>query len=110
MESQRAIDDTRQFARSNAEFHDRLCAIGNQRTLGELITGLRNRSEVYIRLLAGMPASLTRALEEHSAIVAALARRDEDGIVEAVANHLASTVNSVSTLIDTPERETYDER
>ena len=102
MESQRASDDPRLFARSNAAFHDRLFAIANQRTLSDLITGLRNRSEVYIRLLAGMPVSVSRARDEHSAMVDALEQRDEAELVSVVSRHLASTVASVTALIDLP--------
>ena len=102
MESQRANDDPRLFATSNAVFHDRLIAIANQHTLSDLITGLRNRSEVYIRLLAGTPVSVSRARDEHSAMVDALERRDEPELVSVVAMHLASTVASVSALIDAP--------
>jgi DNA-binding GntR family transcriptional regulator len=110
LESQRASEDPLSFAKSNAKFHDRVYAIANKRTLSELITGLRNRSEVYIRLLAEMPVSVSRARDEHAAIVAALAARDEEAVVHAVAGHLASTVNAVSKIIETPGQETHDGR
>lgn len=110
LELQRTSEEPWFFAKSNAKFHDRVYAIAEQRTLSELITGLRNRSEVYIRLLAEMPLSLSRAREGHDAIVTALAARDEESVVHAVADHLASTVSSVSALIETPGQETHDGR
>lgn len=100
LERQHADEDPRGFAKSNAEFHDRLCAMADQHTMSELITGLRNRSEVYIRLLATMPTSLDRAFREHEAIVEALAQHDPKGVVRAVTDHLASTVSTVTSLID----------
>jgi len=100
LEAQKASEDPAFFARSNAEFHDRLSAIAAQRTLAELVTGLRNRSEVYIRLLAGMPSSLDRARGEHEAIVEALESGNERAVLRAVTDHLRSTVQSVSALIE----------
>jgi DNA-binding GntR family transcriptional regulator len=101
IEQQRESIDPRAFAKSNTEFHERFCAIAGQRTLSEIITGLRNRSEVYIRLLAGMPTSLERAYDEHLAIVTALERRDQKAVVRTVSDHLASTVRTVAALIET---------
>lgn len=100
LERQRAHDDPREFAKANAEFHDRICAVAGHRTLAELITGLRNRSEVYIRLLAGMPTSLERAVSEHAAIVAALEQQEPRAVVRAMTGHLVSTVSTVTSLIE----------
>jgi DNA-binding GntR family transcriptional regulator len=107
LEQQRQALDPRDFARSNAEFHDRVFAIAGQRTLSELITGLRNRSEIYIRLLAGMPPSRDRAFRQHVAIVEALEERNSKAVVRAMTDHLASTVSTVSSLMRI-EGEDYD--
>lgn len=92
--------DAAAAARLNAAFHDRLYAIAGQGVLAEMITGLRNRSEVFVRLLFSAPQRAERAARDHREMVSALADGDENRLMQLIDAHLGGTVHDVIPLID----------
>jgi DNA-binding GntR family transcriptional regulator len=91
--------DVATAAQENAEFHDRLYAIAQHQVLTELITGLRNRSEPFVRMLFSVPQRTDRAAGEHRQMVSALADGDENRLVLLIDAHLEGTVKDVIPLI-----------
>jgi DNA-binding GntR family transcriptional regulator len=79
----------------NQELHAKVHAIGRQIIAGELVANLRNRGVHHQFRLASMPGRPARSLEQHAAIVAAIAARDEDLAADAMGVHLASVIDAL---------------
>jgi DNA-binding GntR family transcriptional regulator len=94
------ISDPADFAQANAEFHDRIYTIAASQTLFQMISGLRNRSETFIRLVASSPQRIQHANVEHRSMVTALAAHDREALTTAIRQHLETTVASIVALTD----------
>jgi DNA-binding GntR family transcriptional regulator len=86
------IDDPAAWVAANAEFHNRLYDIGNKPLLNEIIGQLRNRSGLYVHMLASSPAGRSRAHGEHVSMVKALQAGDASRLETLITQHLRNTL------------------
>lgn len=93
-------DDPDRWAELNASFHSSIYAITRKSQLIELIDMLRNRSKLYVRILASAPAPARHAADEHAEMLDALQRNDADAMEDVIRRHLRSTANFVAPLLD----------
>ena len=77
----------------NAKLHRRIREIGRHAVAGELVAMLRNRSARHQYSLARMPGRPAESLEQHAAIIRAIARGDEFGAAAAMQAHLLSVID-----------------
>jgi DNA-binding GntR family transcriptional regulator len=84
----------------NAEFHARLYDIARKPMLSEMIGQLRNRSGLYVHMLAKSPQGRTRAHGEHLQMVAALEDGDTSRLEALIRDHLAATLEFLKAVID----------
>ena len=95
-----SIDEPTEWARANIEFHTRLYDIGGKPLLVEIIGLLRNRSGLYVHMLARSPEGRHRADQEHKEMVDALAAGDADALEELIRRHLRTTLEWLRSVID----------
>lgn len=86
-----------EWAHLNTRFHMEMYALAQRPQLQDLIGQMRNRSEVYVRLLVAKPGRSDKAQNEHRVILAALERRKADDVKDAIRRHLRSTVESLAS-------------
>jgi DNA-binding GntR family transcriptional regulator len=83
----------------NARFHAAIYAIVPNAQLLELIEMLRNRAELYIRILAGQDGPARQADGSHEQMLAALRRNDPDAMESLIRGHLHATTDAVAPLL-----------
>ena len=98
--SHASIEKPTEWGRANTEFHTRLYDIGGKPLLVEIIGLLRNRSGLYVHMLARSPEGRHRADGEHEEMVNALAAADADGLEELIRCHLRTTLEWLKGVID----------
>ncbi|MGH3400065.1 MAG: GntR family transcriptional regulator [Streptosporangiaceae bacterium] len=84
----------------NAEFHARLYDIARKPLLTEMIGQLRNRSGLYVHILAESPQGRLRAHGEHLQMVAALEAGDTARLKTLIREHLQATLDWLRAVID----------
>lgn len=84
----------------NVEFHTRLYRIAGKPLLAELIGQLRNRSGLYVHMLARSPEGRHRAHSEHWEMVAAVAAGDGPLLERLIQTHLRTTLEWLKGVID----------
>ncbi len=84
----RRVGDLESLVRSNREFHRRLCLASHNRYLVDLIDHLRLSMVLMAGTTLNAPERREEAIEEHGAIVAAIAARDLDGAEKAAKQHI----------------------
>jgi len=94
------LDEPRVWERGNVAFHTRLYEIARKPLLIEMIGGLRNRSGLYVHMLAKSPEGRGRADREHREMVAALEQRDAARLEALIRQHLQNTLDWLRTVID----------
>jgi DNA-binding GntR family transcriptional regulator len=97
MSSERTPD---RWAELNTRFHRALYSIVPNDLLLEMIEMMRNRAEVYIRILARQPAPTRHADDGHLGMLAALRRNDPDAMEALIREHLQATAGTVGPLLD----------
>jgi DNA-binding GntR family transcriptional regulator len=95
-----AVTEPTEWGRANVEFHTRLYSISGKPLLLEMIAMLRNRSGLYVHMLARSPAGRSRADSEHAEMVDALAAGDGDALVALIRQHLRTTLEWLRGVID----------
>jgi DNA-binding GntR family transcriptional regulator len=93
-------DDPAAWEAGNAEFHARLYAIAGKPLLSEMIGQLRNRSGLYVHMLAKSPPGRMRAHGEHVQMVSALAAGDTPRLETLIREHLQATLAWLKAVID----------
>jgi DNA-binding GntR family transcriptional regulator len=90
-----AVAEDRQsdYSDMNRVLHRRLEEISGHRVAGELIQVLRNRAAHHQYRLSMMPGRPAESVEQHAAIVAAVAAGDADAASAAMGAHLASVID-----------------
>lgn len=90
-----AVADERflDYSELNAKLHRRIREISRHAVAGELVAMLRNRSARHQYSLALMPGRPAESLEQHAAIIRAIARGDEFGAAAAMQAHLLSVID-----------------
>lgn len=91
--------DSDRWAELNTAFHAAIYSVVPNTQLLELIEILRNRAEVYVRILARQDAPARRADDTHEQMLAALRRNDADAMESLIRAHLRATVNTVAPLL-----------
>ncbi|MDF7658066.1 GntR family transcriptional regulator [Erwiniaceae bacterium L1_54_6] len=76
------------FYEMNLSFHEAIYAFARNEFLAEETRALRNRVGVYRRRVTFHPGRVNKTLEEHGAIVEAIARNDADAAHDAMRKHL----------------------
>lgn len=94
------IEEPGSWEKANVAFHARLYEIAGKPLLSELIGVLRNRSGLYVHMLAAAPEGRSRADREHQEMVAALADGDGDRIEVLIRHHLRTTLEWLKSVID----------
>jgi DNA-binding GntR family transcriptional regulator len=92
----KGMTDPDRWTELNGRFHSAIYAITGKSQLIELIDMLRNRSSVYVRILAQEPAPQAEAEHAHDEMVDALAANDPDAMEAAIRRHLRSTAAVVA--------------
>ena len=87
------------WADLNTQFHAAIYSIVPNAQLLALIEMLRNRAEVYVRILARQDVAARNADDTHEQMLAALRRNDPDTMESLVRAHLRATVNAVAPLL-----------
>ena len=101
-----AADDPEEWAQLNTRFHMEIYAISGREQLCELISSIRNRTEVFVRMLVTRPGRAEVAHQDHVRILDALARADSETAEEETRRHLGQTVAHVRE--DLPEAANSD--
>lgn len=98
--SHTAISDPAAWEKGNAEFHARLYDIARKPLLAEMIGQLRNRSGLYVHMLAKTPQGRNRAHGEHLQMVSALEARDTALLETLIRQHLQTTLEWLKAVIE----------
>jgi DNA-binding GntR family transcriptional regulator len=94
------LDDPNAWEQGNVDFHSRLYAISGKPLLVEMIGVLRNRSGLYVHMLARSSEGRSRAHHEHEEMVAALQAGDSPRLEMLIRQHLQTTLEWLETVID----------
>ena len=84
------LGDLKPFARADLEFHHALAAAAGNAVLIDLLHVVRSLLQVYADRAVEDVAGAQKAIDEHAAVYAAVAARDEDGAASAMAIHMAT--------------------
>ena len=93
------IDDPTAWAAGNADFHTRLYQISGKPLLVEMIGLLRNRSWLYVHMLARSADGRHRADHEHWEMLAALEAGDAGKLQSVIVQHLRTTLEWLKSVI-----------
>jgi DNA-binding GntR family transcriptional regulator len=94
--------DPDQWAVLNSSFHALIYSIVPNAQLIQLVEMMRNRSELYIRILARQQEPTQHAGDDHEQMLAALRRNDADAMEAIIVGHLRATTSTVLPLLDQP--------
>jgi DNA-binding GntR family transcriptional regulator len=86
-----------------ARFHAAIYEIVSNAQLLELIEMLRNRAELYVRILARQDGPARQADDSHEQMLAALRRNDPDAMEALIRSHLRATTDAVAPLLQPTE-------
>lgn len=92
-----AAGSSDEWAHLNTRFHMEMYSLAQRPQLQDLIGKMRNRSELYVRLLVAKPGRSAKAQDEHREILAALEQRNDRDVTAAIRRHLRSTVESLAS-------------
>jgi DNA-binding GntR family transcriptional regulator len=87
------------YSELNARFHRRIWAIADHQLAAGLLTTMKSQSIRFQYRTILQPGRAERSLEEHAAIVAALAARDPAASEAAMAEHLSQVVSTLERAI-----------
>jgi DNA-binding GntR family transcriptional regulator len=93
-------DDPAAWETGNAQFHARLYDIARKPLLTEMIGQLRNRSGLYVHMLAESPQGRARAHGEHLEMISALEAGDAASLQTLIKQHLQTTLEWLKAVID----------
>jgi len=91
-----ALEDNSRYSELNRTLHGRLREIARHTVAADLVHNLRNRAVSHQYRLAMMPGRPTESLEQHAAIVEAVADGDEAAAGAAMDAHLGSVLDVLS--------------
>lgn len=82
------LADHQAFVEADARFHQEIAAASGNQALGTVLQSVRALLRVWVDRSVDEPADARTALEEHAAIVHALAAADPDAAVSAMTKHM----------------------
>jgi DNA-binding GntR family transcriptional regulator len=100
MRARVAEGDPLGYSELNASFHQRIWTIAGNQVATSLLTTLKSQSIRFQYRTILQPGRLLRSLEEHEAIVEALAARDPDASEAAMRAHLRHVVETLRAAIE----------
>jgi DNA-binding GntR family transcriptional regulator len=100
MRARVAEGDPLGYSELNASFHQRIWTIAGNQVATSLLTTLKSQSIRFQYRTILQPGRLLRSLEEHEAIVEALAARDSDASEAAMRVHLSHVVETLGAAIE----------
>lgn len=80
--------DEEAFHKSDEDFHAGLARAGNYPGIWDIIQQVKVHIDRYRRLTLPQPGRMKLVVQEHAAVVEAIARRDADGAVKEMEEHL----------------------
>jgi DNA-binding GntR family transcriptional regulator len=86
----RVLDDPRALALANRRFHRQLHRASHNRYLIQMLESMRRSMALLSTTTLAVPGRGEQALDEHAAIVAAVAARDEAGAQAAAERHISN--------------------
>ena len=89
----------------NKKFHDLICAGTHNRTIADMVRGLRDRLAPFRQAQAGTERRLELSHEEHGAVVEAIRASDGAAAYAAMRNHNARLSTGVLDRLREPQRE-----
>ncbi|HAN22980.1 MAG: FadR family transcriptional regulator [Microbacterium sp.] len=98
-EMRAARDDYAAFAVADRKFHQALAESADNATLIDLLHVVRSLLHVYANRAVHDDDSVATAIEEHAAVLAAVARGDENGAAAAMADHMATATHRLKAEI-----------
>jgi len=98
-------DDAIGYSELSAQFHQRIWAIADQQVATQLLTALRSQGIRFQYPTILRPGRTEKSLQEHEAIVAALATRDPDICEAAMAEHLSHVIETLQWAIEANRRQ-----
>lgn len=96
------LDEPNAWEQGNVDFHTRLYAISGKPLLVEMIGLLRNRSGLYVHMLARSSQGRSRAHHEHEEMVAAIETGDSALLEMLISQHLQTTLEWLEIVIGKP--------
>ncbi len=93
------------YSELNARFHRRIWAIGDHGTASKLLGNLKSQSLRFQFRTILRPGRTEQSLEEHRAIVSALAAHDAEASERAMAQHLSHVVETLKWAIESNRRQ-----
>ncbi|MFX8071264.1 FCD domain-containing protein, partial [Acinetobacter baumannii] len=81
------------------KFHQALAESADNATLIDLLHVMRSLLHVYANRAVHDDDSVATAIEEHAAVLAAVARGDENGAAAAMADHMATATHRLKAEI-----------
>lgn len=99
LDSHVPVDEPTAWAAGNADFHTRLYQISQKPLLVEMIGLLRNRSGIYVHIMARSAHGRHRADQEHREMMAALEAGDAAKLESVIIQHLRTTLEWLKTAI-----------
>jgi DNA-binding GntR family transcriptional regulator len=100
MRARVAEGDPLGYSELNGSFHQRIWTIAGNQVATSLLTTLKSQSIRFQYRTILQPGRLLRSLEEHEAIVEALAARDPDASEAAMRAHLRHVVETLRAAIE----------
>jgi DNA-binding GntR family transcriptional regulator len=97
-----ANDDAPRYSGLNKALHRRIREISRHTVAAEILENLRNRAVQNQYRLAMVPDRQKVSLEQHAAIVDAIAKHDEEAAAEAMGDHLMSVIEVLGRWGDAP--------
>lgn len=93
-----------QWAELNGRFHAEIYSIVPNTQLLNLIEMVRNRAELYVRILARQEGRVVRDADDtHEQMLAALRRNDADAMERLIRGHLRATAATVAPFLEPSE-------
>lgn len=100
LDAHMSADEPLAWATGNANFHTRLYEISQKPLLVEIIGLLRNRSGLYVHMMARSSQRRQRADREHREMLNALEAGDAGQLEKLIRLHLRTTLAWLKTVID----------
>lgn len=100
LDAHMAVDEPLAWATGNADFHGRLYEISERPLLIEIIGLLRNRSGLYVHMMARSPQRRHRADREHREMLVALEAGNAAQLEKLIRQHLRGTLSWLKEVID----------
>jgi DNA-binding GntR family transcriptional regulator len=92
------------YSELNARFHQRIWDISDNQTARRVLANLKSQSIRFQYRTILRPGRTEQSLEEHEAIVSALAARDPEAAEAAMRTHLSQVVSTLKWSIDSQTR------